>query len=116
MANHGGLLLLVDDQMLIKDALFTYDEGISFHKVRFANKNVYADNIISQPDFKGKHFLIYGKTENQKGFIARMDFSNIYERNCTIANDYSVNMINNVRKGIKIMNYGHLKISVNQNV
>lgn len=89
MANHGGLLLLVDDQTPVRQALFSYNEGISFHKVKFADKDVYADNIISQPNFKGKHFLIYGKTKNEKGFITRMDFGSVHERNCTVATDYS---------------------------
>jgi len=90
--------------------LFSYNEGISFHKVKFADKDVYADNIISQPNFKGKHFLIYGKTKNEKGFITRMDFGSVHERNCTVATDYSVNILNNGRKAIRIMNYGHLEI------
>eukprot|EP00743_Colponemidia_sp_Colp-15_P002319 GILK01002514.1.p1 GENE.GILK01002514.1~~GILK01002514.1.p1 ORF type:complete len:898 (+),score=135.65 GILK01002514.1:39-2696(+) len=81
IGDHGGLIVMADDQKATKEILFTWNEGLTWEIFEFYNKEIEVENIVIEPNATAQQFLVYGTLEG-KGVIVQLDFSKIHDRDC----------------------------------
>ena len=79
--DHGGLILMAQDQTATSEILYSWNEGLTWEQLEIYEKKIEITNIIIEPSNTGLHFLIYGELE-EKGIVIGLDFSGLHQRNC----------------------------------
>ena len=60
--DHGGIIVMANDQKATNKLYYTLDEGLTFDFVEFWDQEVEIVNIITEPSNVAKRFLVYGET------------------------------------------------------
>jgi len=60
MGDHGGIIVLVSDQIATNQVIYSLDEGLSFQTIQFTLKPMEVTNIVIEPSNTGRHFILYG--------------------------------------------------------
>jgi Sortilin, neurotensin receptor 3, C-terminal len=82
---------MANDEVEVRDVLYTWNEGMSWESLRFSEHPVLVDNIMTEPKGNSKRFVIYGTRADpadpqgsiRTGVIFSLDFSDLHERACT---------------------------------
>lgn len=86
IGDHGGLLVIADDQHPTDTILYSWDEGLQWQELRISNSKIMIKNIIIEPTSASQHFLVYGESQTRKGkkrgMVVGIDFSSLHEPQC----------------------------------
>lgn len=82
IGDHGGLIVLADDQAATDTILYSWNEGLSFEKFKFTENPIEVNNIIIEPSNTGTSFVVYGEANDGTGVVVGIDFSSLHERVC----------------------------------
>lgn len=88
--DHGGLLVLVNDEAPTTEIKYSLDEGQTFNTLRLIppgdkleNSPVRFEKITTRPDSTSQKFLLFGKRENDQAMVAHfIDFGSLRQRKC----------------------------------
>ena len=53
IGDHGGLIILIDDQKATDTAYYTWDEGLTYESIKFTDTPFEVENIITEPTNTG---------------------------------------------------------------
>lgn len=83
MADHGAILLLVDDERPTDEVLYTLDQGLSWKSFKLGERMRVA-TIDALPEESERRFVLFGQTTQvQKQSVAVMlDFTAVLPRKC----------------------------------
>eukprot|EP00007_Cunea_sp_BSH-02190019_P005735 CAMPEP_0174239336 /NCGR_PEP_ID=MMETSP0417-20130205/14235_1 /TAXON_ID=242541 /ORGANISM="Mayorella sp, Strain BSH-02190019" /LENGTH=865 /DNA_ID=CAMNT_0015318273 /DNA_START=174 /DNA_END=2771 /DNA_ORIENTATION=- len=86
IADHGGLLVLVDNNNPTSEFLYSWDEGASWSSCHFTGQgDMDVRNVIALPSGKSQTFLLYGTRRIQNTVyqvVVQLDLSTLHERQC----------------------------------
>jgi len=92
--DHGGLLVMANDDVPTDSILYSWNEGVTWTSVKVSDKKFQIENIIIEPSSTAQEFIVYGWQE-ESGVIIYVDFSDLHQQNCqghdspdTSASDY----------------------------
>jgi len=97
--DHGGLIVLVDDEKPTDYVLYSTDEGRTFQKLYFQESNqlIRVTLITTEPESTSMRFLLFGTREETKKPVAiYLDFKGVKDRKCKLdkidlgASDYEL--------------------------
>lgn len=87
IGDHGGLIVIADDQHPTDTILYSWDEGLQWQELRVSDSKFMVKNIIIEPSSISQNFVIYGETTSKKGkkkgIVIGLNFSSLNERRCT---------------------------------
>ena len=81
IGNHGGLILIADDQKPTNVISYTWDEGLTWEELRISEEKFMIKNIIIEPSSSSHYFIVYGesyKSGTKKGVVVGINFGNVY--------------------------------------
>jgi Sortilin, neurotensin receptor 3, len=86
IADHGGLLVLVDISEPTSEFLYSWDEGATWTSCHFTGQgDMDVRNVIALPSGKSQTFLLYGTRRIGKSVhqvLVQLDFTTLHERPC----------------------------------
>ena len=86
LGDHGGLIVLADDQSPTNQIIYSWDEGLTWQELRFSEEKMIVKNIIIEPTSTSQNFIVYGETQSKKGktkgFTVGLDFSSLHKPEC----------------------------------
>lgn len=86
IGDHGGLILIADDQTPTNTILYSWDEGLTWEELKFTDEKIMVTNIIIEPTSTGQHFIVYGEKKAKKGLkggvVIGLDFTSLHEPQC----------------------------------
>lgn len=86
IGDHGGLLVIANDQHPTDKVLYSWDEGMQWQELRVSNEKIMIRNIIIEPSSTALHFVLYGETQNKKGkkkgITIALNFETLSEKRC----------------------------------
>ena len=100
VGDHGGLIVMTDDQKATDTLRYSWDEGATWELLKFSDVPIQVTNIIIEPTNTGQHFVLYGEKLSEFGYqkiamIVGIDFTSLHQRVCqgddtpdTDASDY----------------------------
>lgn len=78
MGDHGGILVMTDDQKPTDIIYYSWDQGLNWKTIQL-QKQYQFTNIITEPSNTGTHFLAYGfESDMQKGALLTFNFSDLH--------------------------------------
>ncbi|EJS44657.1 pep1p [Saccharomyces arboricola H-6] len=83
--DHGGILVLVPENVETDSISFSTDSGKTWKGYKFCENKVVIKDITTVPRDSALRFLLFGEAENIGGSSFRtytIDFKNIFERQC----------------------------------
>ena len=84
--DHGGIIVLADDQHPTDTILYSWDEGLQWQELRVSDDKISIKNIIVDPTSVSLNFVLYGESHNKKGTkkgnIVALNFSTMNEKRC----------------------------------
>lgn len=87
IGDHGGLIVMADDQHPTDTILYTWDEGLQWQELRVSNEKLMIRNIVIEPSSISQNFVVYGESTTKKGkksgVVIGLNFSLLNERRCT---------------------------------
>ncbi|KAI9596915.1 hypothetical protein BDF19DRAFT_437196 [Syncephalis fuscata] len=89
--DHGGIIVLVSDQVPIDYVLYSLNEGKTFEKFYFtsSDKKMRITSLTTEPTSTSRRFLLFG-TANRgatEQIIIRIDFNGLQQRKCILDMD-----------------------------
>ncbi|XP_033756122.1 VPS10 domain-containing receptor SorCS1-like [Pecten maximus] len=84
--DHGGAITAIQysNKELTNVIHFSSDEGDSWQKHQFADKEIYVDGILNSPDITTLVVSVFGRLGDEKGrLMVKLDFSQVLTRQCT---------------------------------
>ena len=92
IGDHGAILVAAPDQEATEFIWYSWNEGLTWEKLRISNSPIQISNIIIEPSNTGEHFVIYGRTtsgakesvKEPKGAVITLDFTTLHERECQL--------------------------------
>ncbi|KRX00018.1 hypothetical protein PPERSA_05520 [Pseudocohnilembus persalinus] len=88
-SDHGGLIIMAQNQQETNTVLYTWDEGLTWNTLQFIQQPIEVTNIITEPSNIGQRFLIIGQAQisdnNQvqtQGLVVALDFSTVHQVQC----------------------------------
>ncbi|EED15939.1 vacuolar protein sorting protein, putative [Talaromyces stipitatus ATCC 10500] len=86
--DQGSVLVLVEELKPTRDIYFSTDEGDTWEKYQFSEKEVTVQSLSTVPSGTSKNFLIWGKeTGSSKLVTINLDFSGLRDRTCNLDED-----------------------------
>lgn len=106
IGDHGSIIVIANHMSPVTEIEFSWDEGITFEKVKIFDTPAYVENIITEPNSLSQQFIIYGvaaeldddetliKLADSKGedvdnfmpsnkaFLTYLDLSFLHKRQC----------------------------------
>ena len=85
IGDHGGLIIIADDQNPTNSIFYSYDEGLNFEELKISSFKLQVKNIIIEPSSTSQNFIIYGEAlrkGEKKGVIIGLDFSKLHKPVC----------------------------------
>ena len=86
IGDHGGLIVIADDQKPTNMVYFSWDEGLHWQSLKVSNDPINIKNIIIEPTSTALHFVIYGETSMKKGkkagIVIGLNFATYNEAQC----------------------------------
>ena len=83
VGDHGGLIVMANNQNSTRSIWYSWDEGETWNKLRISETKFQVTNIIIEPSNIGEKFVIYGRQAlGSKGVIVAVDFSSLHPRIC----------------------------------
>lgn len=79
--DHGGLIVMADDQRKVNQVVFSWDQGHSWFDFELGKFGLDVDNIVIEPNSSVTEFLLYG-TRNGIGILYHLDFSTLGQPIC----------------------------------
>jgi hypothetical protein len=114
IGDHGGLIVMADDQTPTDTLYYSWNEGLTWEALKFSSTKVKVDNILIKPGSTSLKFLLYGSTKS-KGVVVSLDFSSLLEPQCrnpnspgTDASDYELWSPNDGRSGSRCLMGRHV--------
>ena len=87
IGDHGGFIIIAEDQKATNVILYSLDEGLSWQEYKFSDDPIHIKNIITEPSNKNLKFIIFGEIDKKKGrktgISVSLDFSSS-QRQCTL--------------------------------
>lgn len=91
IGDHGGLLVIADDQHPTDSVQYSWDEGLTWQDLRISNDRIMIKNIIIEPSSTSMHFVVYGETLTKKGkkngIVVGLNFSSLHEPQCRLPDE-----------------------------
>jgi hypothetical protein len=81
IADHGGLMVLADNMRKTNQVKYSWNEGLTFTDLQFAEEAMEVENIITEPAGKSQTFIVYGQKAG-KGLLVQLDFSSLHKKQC----------------------------------
>lgn len=82
IGDHGGIIVMADDQKATDTIYYSWNEGLTFDKVKFTDKPIEINNIIIENSNTGINFVVYGTDSNENGVLIGLDFASLHKRTC----------------------------------
>ncbi len=83
ISNHGGLVVMVKDQVATNKLLYSYNQGKSWHEYTFTDKAFVVENVVTDPASISQAFIVYGADESGgHGMAVYVDFTVVHQRPC----------------------------------
>jgi len=85
VGDHGGIIVIADDQIPTNEVLYSWDEGLTFETLKISEEKFLIKNIIIEPTSKSQHFVVYGENHKKgdlNGVIIGLDFTGLHEPQC----------------------------------
>jgi len=86
IGDHGGLIVIADDQHPTDTILYSWDEGLTWQDLRISKDKIMVRNIIIEPYSVALNFVVYGETVSKKGkkrgVVVGINFGSLNERIC----------------------------------
>ena len=82
ISDHGGIVVLANDQEATDKILYSWNEGLTFEELKFTDTPLEIHNIITEPTFTGTSFIVYGESDLGNGVVIGLDFSSLHQRVC----------------------------------
>jgi len=90
-SDHGGLLLLAEDEWPTNSVLYSWDKGQTFTNCSFGSKNALITWVGTAPSSTSQNYLTIQSDTNSTGapisILTHFDFSSLHQKTCTDA-DY----------------------------
>lgn len=87
--DHGGLLVLIDDNTPTNKIQYSWNFGVTFKELVISDDPIRATQILTKTGGRGMKFVIYGVQIPQgifggrvKPVVVHVDFSNLEQRKC----------------------------------
>jgi hypothetical protein len=92
IGDHGGIILLANDQESINSVKYSLNLGQTFQEYSFSDileaRKIRLEHIITQPSGTDSHFVLLGKMQNNDTSVAiYLDFSKVWSRQCKVSED-----------------------------
>jgi hypothetical protein len=81
IGDHGGLIVMADDQKATDTVFYSWNEGLSWESIKVSDKPIEVENIIIEPEAVSTKFILYG-TLGSKGVTVSLDFGSLHEPQC----------------------------------
>lgn len=84
IGDHGGLIVIADDQVPTDTILYSLDEGLLWQEIKLKDK-IMVKNIIIEPMSTSQHLVVYGeitKNGEKKGIVVGLNFSTLSIPQC----------------------------------
>lgn len=86
IGDHGGLIVVADDQKAVDEVYYSWNEGITFEAVKISDEKVFIREILIEPTSRSQQFLVYGETVTRKGkkkgIVIALDFASLNKPQC----------------------------------
>ena len=82
IGDHGGIIVLANDQSATDTILYSWNEGLTFEELKFTDSPIEINNIIIEPTNTGSSFIVYGNSEMGSGVVVGLDFSSLHKGLC----------------------------------
>lgn len=79
--DHGGLIVMADDNKLSNSILYSWDSGHTWTEVVIADQPFQIENIIIEPTATSQVFIVYGWHEGS-GVLVHLNFAQLHTRDC----------------------------------
>lgn len=94
ISDHGGIILMVNDEEAVTSVSFSLDMGTTFESLslepRLDGGKFRVQNIITEPSASTSHFVLFGRVRGGKqdsSIAIHLDFSNVWSKTCTFDQD-----------------------------
>mmetsp|Transcript_43514 Transcript_43514/g.85182 ORF Transcript_43514/g.85182 Transcript_43514/m.85182 type:complete len:845 (-) Transcript_43514:294-2828(-) len=81
MGDHGGLLVMANDDALTDHVLYSWNEGVTWTRLQISDEPFQIENIIIEPSSTALEFIVYGWAE-ESGVLVYLDFSDLHQQTC----------------------------------
>ncbi|XP_954685.1 sortilin-like protein, putative [Theileria annulata] len=79
--DHGGLLVMAQDQSRTREVVFSWNEGASWFDFSLSKHDLSVNNIVIEPSSSATEFLLYGN-RNGVGVVFHLDFATLNQPAC----------------------------------
>ena len=90
IADFGGVIGMAKDYEPTNEIIYSIDYGKSWKTKIIFDDLFMAQNLVTEASGTVRYFLIYGKTDKGEGIILKLDFSDIFSRECKSNLDYDI--------------------------
>ncbi|CAD8114785.1 unnamed protein product [Paramecium sonneborni] len=90
IADFGGIIVMAKDFEPTNEIIYSIDYGKTWKTKIIYDDLFIAQNLVTEASGTVRQFLIYGKTDKGEGIILRLDFSDIFQRDCKSNLDYDI--------------------------
>lgn len=81
IGDHGALIVMAENMKATDTVFYTWNEGMTWESLKFADKPIEVENIIISPGGISQNFLILG-ARGAKGVTVALDFTSLHEPQC----------------------------------
>ncbi|UKK00004.2 sortilin [Theileria orientalis] len=81
LGDHGGLLVMAQDQNKTREVVFSWNEGASWFDFSLSKSELSVNNIVIEPTSSSLEFLLYGN-RNGIGVVFHLDFTTLNQPAC----------------------------------
>ena len=60
IGDHGSIIVIANHHEAVTEVEVSWDEGLTFEKVKIFDKPAFVENIITEPNSLSQQFIIYG--------------------------------------------------------
>lgn len=73
---------MAPDQSATDSVLYSWDEGLTWDTLQFAEYPIEVTNIIIEPTNTATNFVLYGEDMDGQGVVVALDFSSLHKGSC----------------------------------
>jgi len=66
IGDHGGLIVIADDQNPTDSVLYSWDEGLQWQEQKISTDKLMVKNIIIEPKGASQNFVVYGEIQKKR--------------------------------------------------
>ena len=98
IGDHASIIVMADNMHTSDSVQYSLDQCLSWNTVKVFDTKYLIRNIMIEPSFTGRSFVVFATDDNGNTIVASLDLGNIHERTCTNA-DYEDFTPNDGRTG-----------------